>query len=82
MLREYIFSLMISNFQLPVRIHALGMATEFSPESAVFDYHVYLMVWSPVVGEELTAEREPTIQLHMRCTLFRSLLFCGSNNSQ
>lgn len=28
-------------------------------EYAVHGYHVYHTIWSPVVGEELTAEREP-----------------------
>ena len=28
-------------------------------ESAVRSFHVYKPTWTPVIGEELTAEREP-----------------------
>ena len=32
---------------------------EYVLESAVRGFHVYKPTWTPVVGEELTAEREP-----------------------
>ena len=32
---------------------------EYELESAVRGFHVYKLTWTPVIGEELTAEREP-----------------------
>ena len=32
---------------------------EYELESAVRSFHVYKPTWTPVIGEELTAEREP-----------------------
>ena len=35
------------------------MANEIVLESAVRGFHVYRAAWTPVLGEELTAEKEP-----------------------
>ena len=35
------------------------MADEFVLESAVRGFHIYRAAWTPVLREELTAEREP-----------------------
>ena len=37
----------------------MTLREEYELESAVRGFHVYKPTWTPVIGEELTAEREP-----------------------